>query len=147
MLDVDTFSRYGDHASMYSAKTLGAVGSGLGLGMFVLACTGGPPEVPSNVTTVAARHDHEGTEMQLQLDIAQVLSCLETSRSIPIGEAHKCKMEDDDYTVVLNGGSTVITIHTTKQFTVDHQGFFANDCLFPMLFKAAHGKEPAPGGC
>ncbi len=132
---------------MYFGKTLGAVGFGLGLGMAASACTGGPPEVPSNVTTVAARHDHEGKEVQLTLDTGKLLACLGTSRSIPIGKAYKCKMEDDDYTVHLNGGATVITIHTSTQFIVDHQGFFANDCLFPMLFRAAHDKDPAPGGC
>lgn len=120
---------------------------GLWLGMAVSACRGGPPEVPANVTSVAARHDHEGTETQVQLDTAQLLSCLETSRSIPIGDAHKCKMQDNDYSITLNGGATVITIHTSTQFTVDHQGFFANDCLFPMVYKAAHGKNPEPGGC
>lgn len=132
---------------MHFAKTLGSAVGVLGLGTIISACTGGPPEVPQNVTTVAAHHDHEGNEVQLNLDTAKLLACLETSRSIPIGEAHKCKVADNDYSVTLNGGATVITIHTHKQFTVDHQGFFANDCLFPMLYKAAHGKDPEPGGC
>ena len=132
---------------MHFAKTLGTLGFGLGLGLIVSACKGGPPEVPSNVTTVTARHDHEGNDVQLKLDTAKLLACLETSHSIPIGEAHKCKMPDNDYSVTLNGGATIITVHTSTQFTVDHQGFFANDCLFPMLFRAAHDKDPEPGGC
>lgn len=103
--------------------------------------------MPSNVTSVSGRHDHEGKEVELTLDPGQVLACLATARSIDIGDAKKCKIEDGDYTVVLNGRETVITLHTTTQFTIDHQGFFANDCLFPMVFKAAHGKDPAPGGC
>ncbi|HRI67329.1 MAG TPA: hypothetical protein PK156_23965 [Polyangium sp.] len=131
---------------MNFARTSSTLGLGLCLGIILSAC-GGPPEVPSNVTTVTATHDHDGAEMQLQLETAKLLACLDTSQSIPIGEAHKCKMEDNDYTVNLNGGTTVITIHTSKQFTVDHQGFFTNDCLFPMLFKAAHDKDPPPGGC
>jgi hypothetical protein len=126
---------------------MGAVALGLGLGVMLSACKGSPPEVPSNVTTVEARHDHEGTEVQLKLDTSKLLACLQTSHSIPIGEAHKCKMTDNDYTVNLNGGATVITMHTTTQFTIDHQGFFANDCLYPMLFRAAHDKDPEPGGC
>lgn len=144
---VDTRAEYGNRAAMHFAKTLGTTAIGLGLGTIISACTGGPPQVPSNVTTVAARHDHDGTEVQLNLDTAKLLACLETSRAIPIGEAHKCKLEDNDYSVTLNGGATVITIHTFKQFTVDHQGFFTNDCLYPMLYKAAHGKDPEPSDC
>ncbi len=144
---VDIFAEFGDHASMHFAKTWGTAAIVLGLGTIISACTGGPPEVPRNVTTVAARHDHDGTEVQLNLDTAKLLACLETSHSIPIGEAHKCKVEDSDYSVTLNDGATVITIHTFKQFTVDHQGFFTNDCLFPLLYKAAHGKDPEPSDC
>lgn len=128
-------------------KTLGAMGYTLGLGLIISACTGAPPEVPSNVTTVTARHDHQGNEVQLQLETDKLLSCLGTSRPVATGEVHKCKVEDSDYTVVLNGGATVINMHNSTQFTVDHQGFFANDCLFPLLFRAAHGKDPVPGGC
>jgi len=132
---------------MYFAKTLGVVGFGLGLGLVVSACAGAPPEVPNNVTTVVARHDHEGTEMQLTLDTGKLLACLGTARSVPIGDAKKCRMADSDYTVDLNSGATVITIFRSKEFTIDHQGFFTNDCLFPMLYKAAHGKDPVPGDC
>lgn len=125
---------------------VGLLGSCVAL-VVASGCSGGPPEVPSNVTSVTGRHDHEGKEVELVLDTKQVLACLETARSIPMGKAEKCVLEDGDYTVVLNGRATVITIHTATQFTIDHQGFFASDCLFPLVFKAAHGKEPAPGGC
>ena len=110
-------------------------------------CSGGPPEVPSNVTSVSGRYDHEGKEVELALDSGPLLACLGTARSVPLGEAKKCKIADGDYTVFLNGRETVITIHSATQFTIDHQGFFTSDCLFPMVFKAAHGKEPEPGGC
>jgi hypothetical protein len=103
--------------------------------------------VPSNVTSVSGRHDHEGKEVELALDTGQVLACLKTARSLAVGDAKKCVIEDGDYTVFLNGRDTVLTVHSATQFTIDHQGFFASDCLFPMVFKAAHGKEPAPGGC
>jgi hypothetical protein len=145
--NVDIASRSPDNAGMHLAKTLGTAASCLAFSFVFSACTSKPPELPSNVTDVNARHDHEGTEVQLKLDTAKLLSCLETSRSIPIGEAHKCQMQDNDYSVNLNGGATVITIHTSKQFTIDHQGFFENECLYPMLFKAAHDKDPEPGGC
>lgn len=110
-------------------------------------CSGGPPEVPSNVTSVTGRHDHDGNEVELKLDAGEVLACLGASRSIGIGEAQKCVIQDGDYTVFLNGRETVITIHSATQFTIDHQGFFSGDCLFPLVFKAAHGKSPEPGGC
>lgn len=147
-MDIDVVSRYCNHASMYFGKTLSLVGFGLGLGLVVSACTGAPPEVPSNVTTMAARHDHEGTEVQLTLDKGELLACLGTSHSLPMGEGRsKCRLADGDYTVNLNGGATVITVFTSKKFTIDHQGFFTNECLYPMLFKAAHAKDPTPGGC
>ncbi|MBK9258434.1 MAG: hypothetical protein IPM54_01205 [Polyangiaceae bacterium] len=110
-------------------------------------CSGSPPEVPSNVTSVSGRHDHEGNEVELVLDTGELLACLETARSIPIGKAHKCVIGDGDYTVFLNGRETVINIHDSTQFTIDHQGFFSSNCLYPMLYKAAHGKAPEPGGC
>lgn len=103
--------------------------------------------MPSNVTSVSGRHDHEGNEVELLLDTGELLACLETARSIPMGKAHKCVIKDGDYTVYLNGRETVINIHDTTQFTIDHQGFFKSDCLYPMLYKAAHGKAPEPGGC
>lgn len=127
-------------------RSVGARGWCLAL-VIASGCSGGPPEVPSNVTGVSGRHDHEGTEVELALDTGELLACLGTARSIAIGDAHKCVIEDGDYTVFLNGRETVITIHSATQFTIDHQGFFSSDCLFPMVFKAAHGKEPAPGGC
>jgi len=127
-------------------KLLGVGGSCLAL-VVASGCSGGPPQVPSNVTSVTGRHDHEGKEVELALDKGQLLACLETARSIDIGGAQKCVIEDGDYTVVLNGRETVITIHTATQLTIDQQGFFASDCLFPLVFKAAHGKDPAPGGC
>ena len=133
---------------MYFCKTLGVVGFGLGLGLLVSACAGAPPEVPSSVTTIVARHDHQGTEMQLTLDTGKLLACLGTAQAVPMGEGRsKCRLEDSDYTVDLNGGATVITLFTSKKFTIDHQGFFTNDCLYPMLFRAAHDKDPTPGGC
>lgn len=127
-------------------KLVGVLGSCLAL-VVASGCSGGPPEVPSNVTSVSGRHDHEGKEVELSLDTGELLACLKTARSLALGDAHKCVIEDGDYTVVLNGRETVITIHSATQFIIDHQGFFANDCLFPMVFKAAHGKAPAPGGC
>ena len=126
-------------------KLVSVLGSCLAL-VVASGCSGGPPEVPSNVTSVSGRHDHEGKEVELTLDTGQLLACLKTARSLELGAAEKCALEDGDYTVILNGRETVITIHTATQFTIDHQGFFANDCLFPMVFEAAHGKEPAPGG-
>lgn len=132
---------------MHFAKTVGTAAVGLGMGLIVSACTNKPPELPSNVTEVSARHDHEGGEVQLKLDTVKLVACLETSQSIGIGEAHKCSMQDNDYTVTLNRGATIITVHTSTQFTIDHQGFFKNDCLYPMLFHAAHDKAPEPGGC
>jgi hypothetical protein len=143
---IDGPSSICDHLSMNRRKLLGVWISCLAL-MVVSGCSGSPPEVPSNVTSVSGRHDHEGKEVELTLDTGQVLACLKTSRSIAIGGAKKCKIEDGDYTVFLNGRETVITIHSATQFIIDHQGFFANECLFPMVFKAAHGKEPPPGGC
>ena len=127
-------------------KLVGVQASCLAL-VVASGCSGAPPEVPGNVTSVSGRHDHEGKEVELALDTGQLLACLATARSVDLGDAKKCVIEDGDYTVVLNGRETVITIHTATRFTIDHQGFFASDCLFPMVFKAAHGKEPAPGGC
>jgi len=143
---IDMPSSVRDHRLMNLVKFVRACGSCLAL-VVASGCTGSPPEVPSNVTSVSGRHDHEGNEVELTLDTGQLLACLKTARSLDLGAAQKCKIEDGDYTVYLNGREMVITIHSTKQFTIDHQGFFANDCLFPMVFKAAHGKEPAPGGC
>lgn len=131
---------------MNHRKLVGVWGSCLALAV-ASGCSGRPPEVPSQVTSVSGRHDHEGNEVELQLDPGQLLACLKTARSIDLGDAQKCKIEDGDYTVSINGGETVITVHSTTQLTIDHQGFFSSDCLFPMLFKAAHGKDPAPGGC
>lgn len=146
MRTIDGPSSVRDHTSMTLRKLVGVWGWCLAL-VVASGCSGGPPEVPSNVTSVSGRHDHEGKEVELALDSGQLLACLETARSLALGDAQKCVIEDGDYTVVLNGRETVITIHSATQFTIDHQGFFANDCLFPMVFKAAHGKEPAPGGC
>lgn len=113
----------------------------------VLACTGGPPEVPQHVTRLTATHDHEGELKHLTLDTTKLMECLASSRSLGIGEAQKCVTADSDYDVVLNDGETVITIHSATQFTIDHQGFFSNECLYPMLAEAAHGEPPTPGGC
>ncbi|MEZ4299066.1 MAG: hypothetical protein R3B70_29220 [Polyangiaceae bacterium] len=127
-------------------RALGMVSASCVVLGLVSGCSGGPPEVPGSVTSVTGRHDHEGKEVELALDKEQLLACLKTSRSLGEGEAQKCVIEDGDYTVVVNG-DMILNVHSATQFTVDHQGFFANECLFPMLFKAAHGTDPAPGGC
>ena len=50
-----------DHAAMDLRKFVGIQGSCLAL-VVVSGCSGGPPEVPSNVTSVSGRHDHEGVQ-------------------------------------------------------------------------------------
>jgi len=143
---IDGPSSVRDDTSMNLQKLGGALGSYLAL-VVASGCSGGPPEVPSNVTSVSGRHDHEGKEVELALDKGQLLACLQTARSPDEDDVKTCRIEERDYTVFLNGRETVITIFSATRFTIDHQGFFANDCLFPMVFKAAHGREPAPGDC
>src|SRR5690349_23455076 len=114
---IDGASPVRDHPSMNVRKLVGVGGSCLAL-VVASGCSGGPPEVPSNVTSVSGRHDHEGKEVELSLDTSQLLACLKTARSLDLGEAKKCKIEDGDYTVVLNGRETVITIHSATQFII-----------------------------
>ena len=114
-------------------------------------CTASPPEMPTAITSIDASHYHgstfDGEKKQLELDETALLSCLSQAQSLGIGKAQKCALEDSEYKVILNGGEIVIEIHTATQFTIDHQGFFSSQCLYPMLAKAAHGEAPPPSDC
>lgn len=117
------------------------------LALCVAACGAHKLERPATVTSVTATHDAGDGPRPLTLDLAAVLACLDTSRGIGIGEAQKCVFTDGDYELSLNDGETTLHLHTATQLTVNGQGFFSNDCLYPILAQAAHGKAPEPGGC
>ena len=115
--------------------------------LLLIAGCASAPTVPTTVNKIEATHDAGDGPKPLEIDEGKLMSCLQSAKSIGIGQAQKCQLSDGDYSVTLNGGETVITVHTSTQFTIDDQGFFEGACLYSMLHQAAHGKAPESGGC
>ncbi len=130
------------NAPRYFRVVLLAACSALGV-----ACGGGPPTLPHPITSMSVTHDAGSGETALKVDKDELVNCLKASKAIAIDELYKCVLTDGDYRVDLNDGQTVIEIHNATQYVENDLRYFSNQCLYPLLAKAAQGKAPSPGGC